>query len=441
MIKLLILFLCVIVLVSCNKYTNNEGCTKDESGNEQCLKKDEYDDEDEDDEPVFYEIEEKMKTREPLFQWDPVKVGHVREVKMEDGSIKKMVTMALKPKIFVIDNFLTDEECDHIIEKAKYFGLMNSGLHIDEKVKMSKIESYGKAKSSLGDYKYWDLNMDGEITRNEVIDLARRNLKLYINVTDVKTMFVELGLHELDDGVITREEFASMNTAGITEYLKQLRETHPRFRDRFSEQIWLKQGNKSDVIMQKLRRKVTSLTNLPAYIVEGGEPLQVLNYQPFGHYHAHFDGQSDTEYPNYPCCHMDAESQPTNCRLCRFVTIVYYLNNVEKGGETAFPVADKKDYDHDEFRKRKVEDYYNLSKFCHNASVVVKPKKGRAVMWYNHHMDKDGWLGAMDYYSLHGGCDIIKGTKWLANNWLTAPPAKYAYMDSLYYKGEAEGAY
>lgn len=27
-------------------------------------------------------------------------VGHVREVKMEDGSIKKMVTMALKPKIF-----------------------------------------------------------------------------------------------------------------------------------------------------------------------------------------------------------------------------------------------------------------------------------------------------------------------------------------------------
>lgn len=47
----------------------------------------------------------------------------------------------------------------------------------------------------------------------------------------------------------------------------------------------------------------------------------------------------------------------------------------------------------------------------------------------------------MDYYSLHGGCDIIKGTKWLANNWLTAPPAKYAYMDSLYYKGEAEGAY
>ena len=38
----------------------------------------------------------------------------------------------------------------------------------------------------------------------------------------------------------------------------------------------------------------------------------------------------------------------------------------------------------------------------------------------------------MDYYGLHGGCDIIKGEKWMANNWLTAPPAKAAHLDSLY---------
>lgn len=31
----------------------------------------------------------------------------------------------------------------------------------------------------------------------------------------------------------------------------------------------------------------------------------------------------------------------------RFITILYYLNDVEDGGETAFPVADSKNYVHD----------------------------------------------------------------------------------------------
>lgn len=33
--------------------------------------------------------------------------------------------------------------------------------------------------------------------------------------------------------------------------------------------------------------------------------------------------------------------------LFRFITILYYLNDVEEGGETAFPVADQPDYDHE----------------------------------------------------------------------------------------------
>ena len=47
----------------------------------------------------------------------------------------------------------------------------------------------------------------------------------------------------------------------------------------------------------------------------------------------------------------------------------------------------------------------------------------------------------MDYWSLHGGCDIIKGTKWIANNWLTAPTADLAHIDSLYMNFDAPGAF
>ena len=76
-------------------------------------------------------------------------------------------------------------------------------------------------------------------------------------------------------------------------------------------------------------------------------------------------------------------------------------------------------------------DYFNLSHNCHVGNLVIKPRKGTAVMWYNHFMDKEsGWLGEMDQYSLHGGCDITKGEKWIANNWISAPYKDSAHIRS-----------
>lgn len=61
----------------------------------------------------------------------------------------------------------------------------------------------------------------------------------------------------------------------------------------------------------------------------------------------------------------------------------------------------------------------DLSRHCHKANLFVKPRKGKAIMWYNHLRDaKTGWYGRLDEMSYHGGCDIIKGEKWIANNWI-----------------------
>ncbi|XP_065676463.1 transmembrane prolyl 4-hydroxylase-like [Hydra vulgaris] len=425
----LFLVLLVVCSTTCNKYTKEERCSKNQSDGV-CEKASEF--EEDDDEPFFYEIDEKLAGREKLFKWDPIRKGYEREIDLGGGEVIKMVTQAIKPTVFIIDNFLTMEECDYIIDKSLHFGLSSSGLHVDDKIKLSKEYTYGQATNSFGNWLQWDLNGDSVVSKNEVITMAQRQLKLYLNSTDVDEIFAALKMTELDDGLITIDEFEKMNTAGIAEYMKDLREQHPRFRDRFSDQIWLKQDDMSDSVMKRLREKVTKLTNLPAYIIAGGEPLQVVRYKPFGHYHAHFDAQSRSEYPDYPCCHLDLASQPFKCRLCRFITVLYYLNDVEEGGETAFPVADKENYSHDEFKKRKNGDLYNLSEHCYNASLVVKSKKGRAVFWYNHHLE-DGWLGEMDWYSLHGGCDIRKGIKWIANNWIVGPPREVAHMDSLYY--------
>lgn len=96
------------------------------------------------------------------------------------------------------------------------------------------------------------------------------------------------------------------------------------------------------------------------------------------------------------------------------------MNNVAKGGETAFPVAD-------DANRYYVKNYsLTLNEKCQEANLLIKPRKGTAVMWYNHLLERDGatHMGAIDWLSLHGGCDVIEGVKWIANVWLNAPLKK-----------------
>ena len=82
-------------------------------------------------------------------------------------------------------------------------------------------------------------------------------------------------------------------------------------------------------------------------------------------------------------------------------------------------------------------DLLNLSHYCHSANLVITPKKGTAIMWYNHWIDpKTGWLGERIDQSLHGGCDVIQGEKWIGNFWLTAPYADSVDKPSMYFSEE-----
>ena len=50
--------------------------------------------------------------------------------------------------------------------------------------------------------------------------------------------------------------------------------------------------------------------------------------------------------------------------------------------------------------------------------------------------DKSGWIGPRDDLSLHGGCDIHKGIKYMANNWIPAPDAGSDGLESDYLAAE-----
>ena len=86
------------------------------------------------------------------------------------------------------------------------------------------------------------------------------------------------------------------------------------------------------------------MTGIPSPMLRRSEELQVVRYIPGGHYDCHLD--SDPRYyPSNvaPCCHLvkstEGEESAKDCSACRFMTVLYYLDDPESGGETAFPVA------------------------------------------------------------------------------------------------------
>lgn len=99
--------------------------------------------------------------------------------------------------------------------------------------------------------------------------------------------------------------------------------------------------------------------------------------------------------PHHDAIHPDARAryQPT-----RFATLLLYLNGDDdglEGGETTFPRAVTAD-SHD--------------------GVRVRPRKGRAVLFYNVLPD-----GNVDDLSQHGSDVVTKGEKWVANLWVWDP--------------------
>ncbi len=109
---------------------------------------------------------------------------------------------------------------------------------------------------------------------------------------------------------------------------------------------------------------------------DGAEILQVVNYGFGGHYEPHVDyfgnGLVDLE------------------RGDRMATMLFYIsdNDAEElvGGATVFP-------------------FLNLA---------VNPERGSALFWYN--TFRDGLGGNPETF--HAGCPVIRGTKWIANQWV-----------------------
>ncbi|XP_010072866.1 PREDICTED: prolyl 4-hydroxylase subunit alpha-3, partial [Pterocles gutturalis] len=140
---------------------------------------------------------------------------------------------------------------------------------------------------------------------------------------------------------------------------------------RISKSAWLK--DTADPVVRMLEQRIAAVTGLdlrPPY----AEYLQVVNYGLGGHYEPHFDHATSRKSPLY---RMKSGN--------RIATLMIYLSTVEAGGSTAFIYA--------------------------NFSVPVV--KNAALFWWNLRRNGDG-----DGDTLHAGCPVLAGDKWVANKWI-----------------------
>nr|XP_054765293.1 zinc transporter 7-like [Lytechinus pictus] len=188
-----------------------------------------------------------------------------------------------------------------------------------------------------------------------------------------------------NDDFISRSESSGLNVHQLAAYIKTFVSKNPIKKSRYSEQTWIYPERTEDDLVAEFQRRLLRLTRLPEQLINKYSFFQVVKYGPHGHYNAHLDSAGDTQ--GLPCCHLVSTKK---CRICRYMTIMVYLNDVEEGGETAFVVANNDTFDDHKLRN---SGNINLNNHCKESKLHVRPERGKAVIWYNHFLNEEtGWI-------------------------------------------------
>ncbi|XP_076124824.1 transmembrane prolyl 4-hydroxylase [Alosa pseudoharengus] len=382
------------------------------------------------------ESHEKFPRAMHLPRIEGIRVGHVQKISLLN-KVHEMRTLSLKPLLFEVPGFLSDEECRVVIQLARLKGLMESQVMVPEGQE-DLAEQLNLSPEEI--FNLLDLNQDNQLQPQEILTHSRVRDGIWLTPENLREIYAGLHADADGNGLLSLEEFRALSGDAFQRFLKR-RGLKRSQMVRNSRHTWLYQGQGAHQVLQELRKRVTLLTRLPSELVELSEPLQVVRYEQGGHYHGHHD--SGPVYPETICTHtrLAANSSSPFETSCRYITVLFYLNSVEGGGETTFPVADNRTYEELSLIQNDV-DLLDTRKNCDKGNLRVKPTKGTAVFWYNYLSDGRGWVGEQDEYSLHGGCVVTSGTKWVANNWINVDPDyhRQARYQELVSQQQGQGA-
>lgn len=143
-----------------------------------------------------------------------------------------------------------------------------------------------------------------------------------------------------------------------------------------------------DEVVAGIEARIAAWTFLP---IENGESIQILHYEHGQKYEPHFD-----------YFHDKANQEMGGHRVA---TVLMYLSNVERGGETVFPKS--------EIEAKLSQPKDDTWSECSKTGYAVKTRKGDALLFFSLHPD-----ATTDPDSLHGSCPVIEGEKWSATKWI-----------------------
>jgi prolyl 4-hydroxylase len=126
-------------------------------------------------------------------------------------------------------------------------------------------------------------------------------------------------------------------------------------------------------LVARLDRRFSEIAGLP---VDNGEGLQILHYEVGAEFPAHFDFLLPSNKANEESIARSGQ---------RVATLIAYLNDVEEGGETTFP----------------------------RVGWTVFPRQGSAV-----YFEYCNSRAQVDPLTLHAGCPVRRGEKWIATKWM-----------------------
>ncbi|CAB1353982.1 unnamed protein product, partial [Coregonus sp. 'balchen'] len=296
----------------------------------------------------------------------PGEVGHVQKVSLVPGNVHEMRTLSLKPLLFEIPGFLSEEECRVVVQLAQLKGLMESQVMVPEGQE-ELTEQLNLSPEEI--FNLLDLNQDGQLQLQEILTHSRVRDGIWLTPENLREIYAGLKADPDSNGLLSLEEFRRLGSDAFQRFLQQ-RGVKSSQLVRNSRHTWLYQGQGAHQVLRDLKKRVARLTRLPSALVDLSEPLQVVRYEQGGHYHAHHD--SGPVYPETACTHTRLAANTstpfeTSCRTYEEVSLIQ--NNV---------------------------DLMDTRKNC--------------------------WVGEQDEYSLHGGCVVTRGTKWVANNWINIDP-------------------
>ncbi|KAK6265500.1 hypothetical protein QUC31_016337 [Theobroma cacao] len=156
---------------------------------------------------------------------------------------------------------------------------------------------------------------------------------------------------------------------------------------RTSSGMFISKGK--DPIVAGIEDKISTWTFLPK---ENGEDIQVLRYEHGQKYDPHYD------------YFVDKVNIARGGH--RIATVLMYLTDVTKGGETIFPQAE-------ESSRRKTPATDDDLSECAKKGIAVKPRRGDALLFFSLSP-----TAIPDPSSLHAGCPVIEGEKWSATKWI-----------------------